>query len=50
MAASIDDEVVAHRVDLQLIATCQRVNFDFARYRRPGEYALIAERAGPPIG
>ncbi len=50
MAASIDDEVVAHRVDLQLIATCQRVNFDFARYRRPGEYRLIAERAGPPIG
>jgi N-carbamoyl-D-amino-acid hydrolase len=50
MAVSIDDEVVAHRVDLQLIATCQRVNFDFARYRRPGEYGLIAERAGPPIG
>jgi predicted amidohydrolase len=50
MAVSIDDEVVAHRVDLQLIAACQRVNFDFARYRRPGEYRLIAERAGPPIG
>jgi len=50
MAASIDDEVVVHRADLQLIAACQRVNFDFARYRRPGEYGLIAERAGPPIG
>ena len=49
MAVSIDDEVVVHRVDLQLIATCQRVNFDFARYRRPGEYGLIAERAGPPL-
>jgi N-carbamoyl-D-amino-acid hydrolase len=49
MAVSLDDEVVAYRVDLQLIATCQRVNFDFARYRRPREYALIAERTGPPM-
>jgi hypothetical protein len=30
-----------------LIGICQRVNFDCARYRRPGEYSLIAERAGP---
>jgi predicted amidohydrolase len=49
MAVSLEDEVVAYRVDLQLIATCQRVNFDFARYRRPREYALIAERTGPPM-
>ena len=49
-AVSIDDEVVVHRADLELIATCQRVNFDFARYRRPEEYALIAERAGPLTG
>jgi predicted amidohydrolase len=48
-AVSIDDEVVVHRADLQLITTCQRVNFDFARYRRPSEYGLITERAGPPI-
>jgi predicted amidohydrolase len=48
LAVSIDDEVVVHRADLELIATCQRVNFDFARYRRPEEYGLIAQRAGPP--
>jgi predicted amidohydrolase len=47
LAASVDDEVVAHRADLDLIETCQRVNFDFARYRRPEQYALIAQRAGP---
>jgi predicted amidohydrolase len=47
LATSIEDEVVVHRVDLDLIGICQRVNFDFARYRRPGEYSLIAERAGP---
>jgi hypothetical protein len=33
-----------------LIATCRRVNFDFARYRRPEEYGLIAQRAGPITG
>jgi predicted amidohydrolase len=47
LAMSIDDEVVVHRADLDLIAACQRVNFDFARYRRPREYGLIAQRAGP---
>jgi predicted amidohydrolase len=47
-ALSLDDEVVVHRADLDLIDACQRVNFDFARYRRPAEYALIAQRAGPP--
>lgn len=47
LATSLDDEVIVHRADLDMIATCRRVNFDFARYRRPAEYALIAERAGP---
>jgi N-carbamoyl-D-amino-acid hydrolase len=47
VAMSIDDEVVVHRADLDLITTCQRVNFDFARYRRPEAYRLIAQRAGP---
>ncbi|WP_131194575.1 nitrilase-related carbon-nitrogen hydrolase [Lichenihabitans psoromatis] len=47
-ALSIGDEVVVYRADLDLIAACRRVNFDFARYRRPAEYRLIAERAGPP--
>jgi predicted amidohydrolase len=47
LAVSVDDEVVVHRADLDLIRTCRRVNFDFATYRRPGEYGLIAQRAGP---
>ncbi|MDQ0474365.1 nitrilase-related carbon-nitrogen hydrolase [Labrys wisconsinensis] len=47
LAVSVDDEVIVHRADLGLIDTCRRVNFDFARYRRPSEYGLIAERAGP---
>jgi len=47
LAMSIDDEVVVHHADLDLIAACRRVNFDFARYRRPEAYGLIAERAGP---
>ena len=49
LAMSIDDEVVVHRADLDLIATCRRVNFDFARYRRPETYGLIAERTGPVV-
>ena len=47
LAVSLDDEVVVHRADLELITACQRVNFDFARYRRPDEYGLIARTAGP---
>ena len=47
-ALSLDDEVAVHRADLDLIAACRAVNFDFARYRRPDAYRLIAERAGPP--
>jgi N-carbamoyl-D-amino-acid hydrolase len=50
LAESEDDELIVHRADLGLIAVCRRVNFDFARYRRPSEYALIAERAGPLDG
>lgn len=46
-AMSIEDEVVIHRADLDMIAACQRVNFNFARYRRPDQYRLIAETAGP---
>src|SRR4029077_15382138 len=48
LATSLDDEGVGHRADPALIATRTRVNFDFARYRRPDAYGLIAERAGPP--
>jgi predicted amidohydrolase len=49
LSVSNGDDVIVHRADLGLIATCQRVNFDFARYRRPEEYALIAQRAGPLV-
>jgi predicted amidohydrolase len=48
LATSLDDEVIIHRADLDLIAACRRVNFDFARYRRPDQYKTIAERSGPP--
>ncbi|MBZ7924955.1 N-carbamoyl-D-amino-acid hydrolase [Ensifer adhaerens] len=46
-ATSIEDEVVLYRSNLDLIATCRKVNFNFANYRRPDQYRLIAERAGP---
>ena len=46
-AMSLGDEVVLHRADLGMIAACRKVNFDFARYRRPDSYRLIAEQAGP---
>jgi predicted amidohydrolase len=49
LSVSNGDDVIVHRADLGLIATCQRVNFDFARYRRPEEYALISQRAGPLV-
>ncbi|TIP47872.1 nitrilase-related carbon-nitrogen hydrolase [Mesorhizobium sp.] len=41
---SLDDEVIVHRADLDLIAVCRKVNFDFARYRRPDQYRLIADQ------
>lgn len=44
-AMSLDDEVIVHRADLDLIAVCRKVNFDFARYRRPDQYRLIADQA-----
>jgi len=47
LAVSVDDEVVVHRADLDLIGACRRVNFDFATYRRPEQYGLIAQRPGP---
>jgi predicted amidohydrolase len=46
-ATSVDDEVIVHRADLDLINLCRKVNFDFALYRRPDQYRLIAEQAGP---
>jgi N-carbamoyl-D-amino-acid hydrolase len=46
-AMGLGDEVIIHHADLDLIAACRRVNFDFAAYRRPDQYRAIAERAGP---
>lgn len=46
MASGEDDEAVIARVDLDDVFDCRKVNFDFALYRRPDEYRLIAERAG----
>lgn len=43
-AMSLGDEVIVHRADLDLIAVCRKVNFDFARYRRPDQYRLIADQ------
>lgn len=48
LATTLDDEVIVHRADLSLIDVCRRVNFDFAKYRRPDQYGLISQRAGPP--
>jgi len=42
-AMSLDDEIIIHRADLDLIETCRKVNFNFALYRRPDQYRLIAE-------
>lgn len=42
-AISLDDEMIVHRADLDLIAVCRTVNFDFAKYRRPDQYRLISD-------
>ncbi|MCJ8143921.1 N-carbamoyl-D-amino-acid hydrolase [Ancylobacter sp. A5.8] len=49
LATSQEDEVIIHRADLDMIDICRKVNFDFSRYRRPREYSLIAEQAGPLV-
>ena len=43
LATSLEDEVIVHYADLDLIAACRQVNFDFARYRRPDQYRRIGE-------
>jgi predicted amidohydrolase len=47
-ARGLGDELVSAPVDLDDVIDCRRVNFDFALYRRPDQYRIIAERAGPP--
>lgn len=47
LATSLADEVIVYKADLDMNAECAKAGFDFTRYRRPQEYRLIAERAGP---
>jgi len=42
-ALSLDDEVIVHCADLDLIETCRKVNFNFALYRRPDQYQRISD-------
>lgn len=50
LAQSLEDEMIMHRADLDLVRLCRKANFDFARYRRPDQYRAIGERkaACPP--
>jgi predicted amidohydrolase len=50
MAATLGDELVVARCDLDLCHSYKTTIFDFARHRRPEHYRLITERAGaiPP--
>ncbi len=45
-SSSVGDELVFAEIDIDDVHDCRRVNFDFALYRRPEVYRLIAERAG----
>jgi N-carbamoyl-D-amino-acid hydrolase len=50
MAATLGDEVVVARCDLDRCRSYKTTVFDFARHRRPEHYRLIVERTGaiPP--
>jgi predicted amidohydrolase len=50
MAATLGDEVIVARCDLDLCRPYKTTVFDFARHRRPEHYRLITERTGttPP--
>jgi predicted amidohydrolase len=49
-AATLGDEVITARCDLDLARSYKETVFDFARHRRPEHYRLIVERTGaePP--
>ena len=47
MTATLGDELIVARCDLDLGRSYTRTVFDFARHRRPEAYGLIVERAGP---
>ena len=46
MAATLGDELVVARCDLDLGRSYKTTVFDFARHRRPEHYRLIVERTG----
>jgi predicted amidohydrolase len=50
MCATLGDELVTARCDLDLTRSYKETVFDFARHRRPEHYRMIVERAGasPP--
>ena len=50
MTATLGDELIVARCDLDLCRSYRTTVFDFARHRRPEHYRLIVERAGaiPP--
>jgi predicted amidohydrolase len=50
MAATLGDEMIVARCDLDLCRPYKTTVFDFARHRRPEHYGLITERPGaiPP--
>jgi predicted amidohydrolase len=50
MAATLGDELVVARCDLDLGRSYRTTVFDFARHRRPEHYRLIVERAGAVPG
>ena len=51
MAATLGDELIVARCDLDLCHSYKATVFDFARHRRPEHYRLITERTGaiPPV-
>ena len=46
MTATLGDELVVARCDLDLGRSYKTTVFDFARHRRPEHYRLIVERTG----
>ena len=47
MAATLGDELIVARCDLDLCRSYKTTVFDFARHRRPEHYRLIVDRTGP---
>ena len=53
MSATLGDELIVARCDLDLGRSYRDTVFNFARHRQPQHYGLITERAGavpPPPG